>query len=282
MRMQVQLEIGRLLNIENAEELVKTPNTQGMTADKQPTFSPDGKLYEPKKTEDKESERKKEEDIKQPEVPGEKNVKQEQEVILTEKEKVVNKEKNICRCHINESDYSNMTLKEFVNLQEIAGFNYSDYLIRILARLKTDKFVDLKAITEKDIENGMFTEEQVDKLRQILKDAFRKNKSISDIESEIKNNIPMKDRITENGATIPAENRPNMISRTETIRLANLGLLDTYKENNITRVRWLAALSDRTCEECDAHNGDVMTIEESYGKIPLHVNCRCTWLSVIE
>lgn len=273
MRRSIQIEIGRLLNFENPELLVDTPNTQGMTADKNPVFQPDGKVFEPKgsesKEEKKENEREKEEKLPQPEVPGVKNEMME------------------CACHekakITENDYSNMSLKEYVNMQEVGGFNYSDYLINILKRLKTDKFETLQAITESDIEKGLLNNEQVDKLRQILKDGFRKNQSIREIELEIKNNLNLKDRITENGQIISAEVRPNMISRTETLRLANIGLVDTYKQNGVERCTWLSSVSERTCDVCMNLNGRVMLLDEYLNlRSEIHPNCRCTALSIIE
>jgi SPP1 gp7 family putative phage head morphogenesis protein len=193
-------------------------------------------------------------------------------------------EAEVCKCseEINKiKPFEEMTIQEFSNLQEISGFNYSDYLLNILSRLKIDEFNDLKAITEADVENGLLSNEQIEKLRTILKNGFKKNKSMRDIENDIKDSLKLKDRIKEDGGIIPKEERPVMISRTETIRLANLGLLDTYKENDIEEVRWLSALSDRTCDLCDSENGKVYKLNESYGLIPKHINCRCTWLSVI-
>ena len=269
MRREIQIEIGRLLHFENPETLVDTPNSQGMTADKQPTFTPDGKEYKPGQSDvekkKNENERQKEENIKQPELPGEK--KMCCEVPIREK--------------LTEEDYNEMPIKEFVNLVEANNLNYSDYLLNILKRVKIDEFQELSAITEKDVENGLLTEEQVNRLRLIMKNAFRKNQTMRQISTEIKDNLSLKDRITENGATIPANSRPDMISRTETIRLANLGLIDTYKQNNVNKVRWLAALSDRTCEQCESMNGQVFEINEApMPTVDTHPMCRCSLLSI--
>jgi SPP1 gp7 family putative phage head morphogenesis protein len=274
----MQIEIGKLLYFEDAEELANMPNTHCMTADNNPVFGPDGRQFVPKDNTKEnqdtknESERKKEEDKPLPKIPEVANVEVKED----------------CACEkcaplkITESEMGEMSIKEFVNLVEMPGFNYSDYMLNILKRVKIDSFDQLSAITESDLEKGLLTNEQIDKLRVILKDGFRKNKSINDIEAEIKANLELKDRIKEDGGIIPAANRPNMISRTETIRLANLGLLDTYKQNNVDKVRWLSAYSDRTCEQCESKNGQVYNLNESYGMIPLHINCRCSWLSIIE
>lgn len=283
MRKEIQIEMARLLNFNNPEELATTPNSQGMTADKNPVFQPDGKVFEPKKddsSEKKNEERKKEDKIPQPEVPGAK--KEATEILPVELPKELPKCEHISEADTFEST-EKMSVKEFVNLVEISGFNYSDYLVNILRRLKTDKFEELKALTEKDIQDGLLDPEQITKLKVILKDAFRKNKSIADIRTEIKDTLRLTDRIAENGSTIPAESRPDLIARTETIRLANLGLVDTYKQNGINKVRWLAALSDRTCEICEGLNGQIFEIDKTpMPTVDSHVNCRCSLLSVLE
>ena len=306
LRNEIQIEVARLLNIDNPEELIsKSLETEAKNK----------------------AEKANEEKIPQPEVPGVKN--QSAELELKEYVRKVGDEwcvfshqtgKNfgcyktkaeaedrlaqikrfkddaeICpNCnhkHTDEKEINNieefgeMTIKEFVNLKEISGFNYSDYLSNILKALKEDNFNELKAITEKDIENGLLNSEQIEKLRQILKDGFKKNKSISMIESEIRDNLGLTDRIKEDGSTIPASSRPNMISRTETVRLANEGLIKTYKENDIKKVSFLAALSDRTCPTCEALNGQVFEISNlnvGENQPPIHTACRCSLLSVTE
>ena len=39
---------------------------------------------------------------------------------------------------------------------------------------------------------------------------------------------------------------------------------------------------ERTCEECFSEHGRKYDIQESQGVIPKHVNCRCTWVAVME
>ena len=208
-------------------------------------------------------EREAEENIPQPEVPGAKpNANQ-----------------------MIESQSAEMTLKEFVNLKEIAGFNYSDYLAKILQILKVDTFQELLAKDEKEIAAGLLEKQDVEKLRVILKDGFKENKTIRQIENRIAEEIPLKDRITKKGSIIAASTRPNMLARTETVRVANQGLVNLYKENKIEKVRFLAALSDRTCPICESLNAQVFTINELQTGInqpPIHASCRCSLVSVIE
>jgi hypothetical protein len=82
-------------------------------------------------------------------------------------------------------DFNIITIKEWLNLHEAAGFTYSDYLLAILKETKIDKFENLKAITEEDIQNGLFPESDIEKLRTILKEGFRRNQSLREIETNI-------------------------------------------------------------------------------------------------
>lgn len=106
------------------------------------------------------------------------------------------------------------------------------------------------------------------------------------------------DKIAERvSAAISNPVRAEMIARTETIRSANAGAMELYRQAGFKRVRWLTAATEQ-CEFCDALNGtewDVganlfevgdtvagtsgatLTIS-NYGAIPyppLHPRCRC-------
>ena len=57
-----------------------------------------------------------------------------------------------------------MTIKEWVNIQEIHGFNYTDYLVKILQAINRDDFTELKAITESDVLDGLLPDKEIEKL----------------------------------------------------------------------------------------------------------------------
>ena len=311
MKRMLQLELARLMDFDEAERFLLQPESglDQAEKDKEDEFR-DASLDKSKSPKDKPSESpeaKEESQIKQPEVPGAKpgakakindltqendrakSLETDKNTQITHKNtcaKSINQKGVMCGCgcgqQLTESESKNLTIKEFVSLQEIEGFNYSDYLVRILRRLRVDKFEDLSALTEQDLVDGLLSERNINKLRIILKEGFRKNRTIAEIQREIEENIPLKDRLKEGKITAKAETRPNMISRTETVRIANLGLLDTYNENNVKKVRFLAALSERTCPQCEAMNGQVFMLNEASGIIPVHTSCRCTWLSVLD
>ncbi|MCH7568485.1 MAG: minor capsid protein [Nanoarchaeota archaeon] len=233
-------------------------------------------LVDPKDAQEQadEKERKEEEEIPQPEVPG---VKPNANESLDIKDKKHGKKKP--KTKENSGDY---TIKEWIDLKELAGFNYADYLIEILKLLKNDPFVDLKAITEADIAKGLLSKEEVEKLRFVLKDGFSNNQTIKEIEDNIINKVKIRDRVTKTGAIINSTSRASNIARTETVRLANQGLLNLYRQNGIERVRFLASISARTCPTCEGLNGQVFTMNDSEGIIPVHDRCRCTWISILE
>ncbi len=267
-----------------------------------PFLTPPEKAEELKK-EQEEIEREEEAEIPQPEVPGAKATANESIVEIVKKEgdkwcvrsertgknlgcfkTKAEAEKRLAQLKRHKSINENtndLTVKEFVDLKELAGFNYTQFLVKILEVLKTDNFTELKALDDQDLLNGLLSKSEIEKLREVLKSGFKKNQTITQIEKEINDNIDLRDRVTKNGGVIAATFRPNSIARTETVRVANEGLIKLYRENKILNVRFLAALSDRTCPICEDLNGQVFKINESSGVIPVHTNCRCTWVSIV-
>ena len=273
MKAYLEIELARLLNFEGADKILDSPEEAEQKAeqDKQMQFDNQQKIPPKENKERKQEETK----IPQPEIPGAKpNAKEEFFIKIREN----------AMTEIAETDIQiqNMNVQEFVNLKEQANFNYSDYLIRILKILKTDEFTNLKAITEQDVADGLLPETEVEKLRTVLKNGFKKNQTIREIEDEIRSRVDIKDRIKEGTTVLSAEQRPIVIARTETVRLANEGLIDLFKENKVEKVRWLSAMSDRTCIDCEDLNGRIYEINNLTEQPPLHVNCRCSLLSVIE
>ena len=102
--------------------------------------------------------------------------------------------------------------------------------------------------------------------------------------------------------------RAQMIARTETIRSSNAGAVMSYQQAGIEYKQWYTAQDGQVCGFCqEMHNkivgvsdnywamGDTMTVDvpdakpismaltyEDVGAPPLHPNCRCTILPVVE
>lgn len=83
-----------------------------------------------------------------------------------------------------------------------------------------------------------------------------------------------------------SKSRAVLIARTEVIASHAEGQLDGYQELGVdgvtTEAEWSTAGDDLVCEECEEYEGEIMSIKEARGLIPLHPNCRCAWIPVID
>lgn len=83
-------------------------------------------------------------------------------------------------------------------------------------------------------------------------------------------------------------NRARMLARTETIRAANEAALNRYEDfgrrlQGVTVMQeFLTAGDNQVCDICASIEGDVFTIQDARGVIPLHPSCRCTWIPVTQ
>ena len=78
--------------------------------------------------------------------------------------------------------------------------------------------------------------------------------------------------------TDKAKVRAEMVSRTETIAASNEGALHRYELEGVGKSEFYP--SPDACEECLPLAGEYPTKEAS-GMIPVHPNCRCTFLPVV-
>jgi len=271
MRRLVERQLAETLDFEDYEKYLAEPDMEL----KDPMAEAEMKAEKNAKTNPEREEE--ETKIEQPEVPGEKPNANEKAGIMCG-----------CGCgqQLEESHTADISVKDWVGLKELKGFNFTDYLANILQRLNTDKFPQLLAVTEKDLELGLLPKKEIEKLRVIMREAFLKNKTIREIQADIERFMALPDRYVEkDGEKVlqaAKESRANAIARTETVRIANRGLLKTYADSGVSKVRFLAAVSERTCPECNLLNGQVFDLKEAQQIIPVHTSCRCTWISVLE
>lgn len=80
--------------------------------------------------------------------------------------------------------------------------------------------------------------------------------------------------------------RARVLARTEVISAHAQATLNGYEEAGIegveTRAEFATAGDGDVCPECEALEGKVYSIQESRGVIPVHPNCRCAWIPVVE
>lgn len=76
-----------------------------------------------------------------------------------------------------------------------------------------------------------------------------------------------------------AKTRAAMISRTETIAANAEGTLRRFEIDGVDKSEFYPAPS--ACEECLGYVG-IYPTKETHGIIPVHPNCKCQWLGVVE
>ncbi len=134
-----------------------------------------------------------------------------------------------------------------------------------IALLASRSFSDLKGISDA-------TGQQINRL---LADGMLKGQNPRTIARLMTQQI---DKIT--------RTRALTLARTEIIHAHAEGQLDAFVRLGVQEVgiqaEWQTAGDDRVCIECDEMDGTVLPIEEARGLIPLHPNCRCAWIPVVN
>jgi len=221
-----------------------------------------------------EEERKREQERPQPIVPGQN--KEPPPFVPEEEEK------------LKEGYYDN-----FNDINEWLGFKYKDYLKQIREFVKRDEFDLVKAKTVIEANAGKLTESQVDELKKVLDDGFKKGQGMREMALEVDRRVKPKDlyRMKEGkivkdlaGAPILArskEVRSIVIVRSEVTRVANAGAIEHFKKGGVKKVRFVASYGERTCPICADLNGRIFDIGKE-PTIPIHSMCRCTYVPVTE
>jgi SPP1 gp7 family putative phage head morphogenesis protein len=113
------------------------------------------------------------------------------------------------------------------------------------------------------------------RLSELLTDAFISRQHPYDLASQIAAEVP--------GIAIA---RAEKIARTELARAYAESTLDAYEQFGVSGVTGLVEFAtagdNLVCPKCQALSGRVLTVSEARGIIPVHVNCRCDWLPVVQ
>lgn len=108
------------------------------------------------------------------------------------------------------------------------------------------------------------------RLRNDLKKAMEEGTSIERLSRKLSKDI---------GSSLYESSR---LLRTETARVQTMAQLEIYKDN-ITKVMWSATLDEKTNPEDASYDGRQWEIDDnSKPAIPLHPNCRCAWIPVVN
>lgn len=131
--------------------------------------------------------------------------------------------------------------------------------------LYTRAYSDLQGITA-----AMST-----KMGRVLASGILDGRGVKDIADELVDVI--------NGVGIV---RARMIARSEVIAAHAEASLNVYEEAGLKGVNlqseFSTARDNAVCPECDALAGKLFSVEDARGVIPVHPNCRCAWLPVVE
>ncbi len=151
-----------------------------------------------------------------------------------------------------------------------------EYLDKNTIRFSKDVNVKTNEALRKTLAEGIIAKESINKLTKRVENVFAQAKGY----------------------------RAQRIARTETARTANFATVESYRQSGVVAGKqWLTAFDERTCEWCVPMNGKIVSLEEDFfkkgdvfvgrdgGKLPLdytnvgypplHVNCRCTLVSIL-
>ena len=178
-------------------------------------------------------------------------------------------------------------------------------LIAILTEFGQDALDDLGILIAFDVTNPhvaewiksypyyfakKLEEESVDILRKLLADAMDKGKTIPEMIYDLRQKFTDWDKY-----------RAERVARTEANRAANRANLEAYKQAGLTKKEWQT--NPGACSWCLPLDGKVISIERNFYNLgdtiemdekelnityenvetpPLHPNCRCTILPVVE
>lgn len=106
-------------------------------------------------------------------------------------------------------------------------------------------------------------------LKNVLIVGMQQGKNITDMAVEL------------NAVTGKGFYAAHRLVRTETMHCLNQSCLQRYKDAEIKKVRFWAAKDERTCKICGAMHRKEYNIKKA-PVLPVHPNCRCTYLPVIE
>jgi SPP1 gp7 family putative phage head morphogenesis protein len=119
------------------------------------------------------------------------------------------------------------------------------------------------------------TDTMASQISRVLAQGIAEGRGVQDIARRLANRV---DKI--------GIERARVLARTEVIAAHAQATINSYKEMEIegvtVRAEWATAGDDAVCPQCEDLEGQVFTIEQAEGMIPLHPNCRCAFLPVIE
>ena len=123
---------------------------------------------------------------------------------------------------------------------------------------------------------GNVTRELADNIKQQIAVGIVTGDSIAKIGEKIGGVITDPEDFRKAGKTVfrTAQNRVEVITRTETLRAYGQGRNKFYNQVGVRKVVWVTAGDERTCPECGPLDGQEFPIDKT-PPLPRHAQCRC-------
>lgn len=109
----------------------------------------------------------------------------------------------------------------------------------------------------------------VSNLNEIMTRGLVQGKTIMEMASEL------------NERMLKGFNVAHRLVRTETMHYLNESSKMAYKDAKVKKVQIWAAIDERTCSVCGKEHGEIYDIDKA-PILPLHSNCRCTYIPVVN
>jgi len=130
---------------------------------------------------------------------------------------------------------------------------------------------------------GEVSNQLLDAIKKQISVGLLTGDSIAKISQNIGRVIKEPEAFRKAGKTVfkTAQNRVDLITRTEVMRSHSQGRMKYYLDNGVKTVRWYTALDNRTCSQCGPLHEQEFKIDE-VPSLPLHPACRCLVIAVVE
>ena len=154
--------------------------------------------------------------------------------------------------------YGALTLKR-IGVEAAIGTGPADW--RVIDALKVRNLSALRGITD----------EMNKQIIRELTEGVQLGESIPKLTKRIT------DRVDKIGKT-----RAKAMARTETINSFSQGAELRFAQAGIEKMEWLTAKDERVSADCIKLDGDIFSIKSNHPRPPLHTDCRCALLPVID
>ena len=168
-------------------------------------------------------------------------------------------------------EFSELRFPHYVDLSHEARVKLAGQVMSLIDRSALDFLVNYNLQLL-----GNVTRELADSIKQQISIGIVTGDSIAKIGEKIGGVITDPDKFRRAGKTLfrTAQNRVEVITRTETLRAYGQGRRKFYDTVGVKRVVWVTAGDERTCSECGPLDGKEFPIDQA-PPIPKHPRCRC-------